>query len=254
MRHCISSMLLLRLARGLRGPARPVARLVPTRAAATGDWLGHRSDPSVPASGPRERLDRRALQPTTIRTASPRRSRSCRRVHAHAPAAHLGAARFPAAQRRPLSRKLANEMARLLEVLGCEVRSFDPSGICRFGSHNRGPPESCRVTSSSGGSEGHVWVSPRCTVVSPARSRTRSTGCPSRRTTCVDLQVNGAAVVQRCEIGEFLRNIAWTFVSLHAIEPTWPRGQCRVDGVECTPSRRRSSESTSRRWRGAPEI
>ena len=52
-----------------------------------------------------------------------------------------------------------------------------------------------------------------------------------------------------------LRNIAWTFVSLHAIEPTWPRGQCRVDGVE-SPRHRAdaATESTSRRWRGAPEI
>ena len=30
----------------------------------------------------------------------------------------------------------------------------------------------------------------------------------------------------------FLRNITWTFVSLHAIEPTRPRGRRRVDGVE----------------------
>ena len=39
------------------------------------------------------------------------------------------------------------------------------------------------------------------------------------------------------------------------IEPTWPRGQCRVDGVE-SPRHRAdaATESTSRRWRGAPEI
>ena len=45
------------------------------------------------------------------------------------------------------------------------------------------------------------------------------------------------------------------FVSLHAIEPTWPRGQCRVDGVE-SPRHRAdaATESTSRRWRGAPDI
>ena len=56
------------------------------------------------------------------------------------------------------------------------------------------------------------------------------------------------------ELG-YLRNIAWTFVRLHAIEPTWPRGQCRVDGVE-SPRHRAdaATESTSRRWRGAPEI
>ena len=56
------------------------------------------------------------------------------------------------------------------------------------------------------------------------------------------------------ELG-YLRNIAWTFVRLHAIEPTWPRGQCRVDGAE-SPRHRAdaATESTLRRWRGAPEI
>ena len=51
------------------------------------------------------------------------------------------------------------------------------------------------------------------------------------------------------------RPLAWTFVCLHAIEPTRPRGQCRVDGVE-SPRHRAdaATESTSRRWRGAPEI
>jgi hypothetical protein len=44
-----------------------------------------------------------------------------------------------------------------------------------------------------------------------------------------------------------LRNIAWTFVSLHAIEPTRPREQRRVDGVE-SPSHRTDAA------RGAPEI
>ena len=49
--------------------------------------------------------------------------------------------------------------------------------------------------------------------------------------------------------------LSWTFVSLHAVEPTWPQGQCRVDGVE-SPRHRAdaATESTSRRWRGAPEI
>ena len=66
-----------------------------------------------------------------------------------------------------------------------------------------------------------------------------------------------------------LRNIAWTFVSLHAIEPTRPWGQRRVDGVEsprhradavtgptsrrwreiATPSRRRSYVTAAARWR-----
>ena len=52
-----------------------------------------------------------------------------------------------------------------------------------------------------------------------------------------------------------LRTIAETFVSLHAIEPLRSRGRRRVDGVK--PPRHRAdaaTETTSRRWRGAPEI
>ena len=48
---------------------------------------------------------------------------------------------------------------------------------------------------------------------------------------------------------------AWTFVNIHAIEPTRSRGQRRVDGLE-TPRHRAdaATEPISRRWRGAPEI
>ena len=52
-----------------------------------------------------------------------------------------------------------------------------------------------------------------------------------------------------------LRTIAETFVSLRAIEPLRSRGRRRVDGVK--PPRHRAdaaTETTSRRWRGAPEI
>jgi hypothetical protein len=56
------------------------------------------------------------------------------------------------------------------------------------------------------------------------------------------------------ELG-YLRNIAWTFVNIHAIEPTRSRQQRRVDGLK-TPRPRADPAAlrTSRRWRGAPEI
>ena len=49
--------------------------------------------------------------------------------------------------------------------------------------------------------------------------------------------------------------ITRTFMSLHAILPTRPRGQRRVDGLK-TPRHRAdaAAETASRRWRGAPEI
>ena len=46
-----------------------------------------------------------------------------------------------------------------------------------------------------------------------------------------------------------LRNIAWTFVSLHAIEPTRPRGRRRVDGVE-SPRHRADAATEARRVDG----
>ncbi len=51
-------------------------------------------------------------------------------------------------------------------------------------------------------------------------------------------------------------NIAWTFVSLHAVEPTRLRRQRRVDGVESPRCRADAATdfSPSRRWRGAPKI
>jgi hypothetical protein len=55
---------------------------------------------------------------------------------------------------------------------------------------------------------------------------------------------------------ECLRALAAvSFVSLHAIEPTRSRRQRRVDSLE-TPRHRAeaATETTSRRWRGAPEI
>ena len=52
-----------------------------------------------------------------------------------------------------------------------------------------------------------------------------------------------------------LRNVAWTFVNIHAIEPTRSRRQRRVDGLK-TPRHRAdaATETASRRWRGAPEF
>jgi hypothetical protein len=56
------------------------------------------------------------------------------------------------------------------------------------------------------------------------------------------------------ELG-YLRNVVWTFVSPHAIEPTRSRGKRRANGVELPRHRAdAATETTSRRWRGAPEI
>ena len=53
--------------------------------------------------------------------------------------------------------------------------------------------------------------------------------------------------------GDSRANFVW--LALHAIEPLRSRGRRRVDGVK--PPRHRAdaaTETTSRRWRGAPEV
>ena len=199
MRHCISSMLLLRLARGLRGPARPVARLVPTRAAATGDWLGHRSDPSVPASGPGDDWIARIAaddHPGGFAAAKSFVPKGASLTHPPRILVLHGSLRETS-----FSRKLANEMARLLEVLGCEVRSFDPSDLPVRDPTIEDHPKVVELRALSEWSEGHVWVSPEMHGCITGAFKNQidwlplNTGSvrPTQGRTCVVLQVNGGS-------------------------------------------------------------
>ena len=58
------------------------------------------------------------------------------------------------------SRKLAFEMARLLEALGCEVRSFDPRGLPVRDPTLEDDAKVQELRSLSEWSEGQCWVSP----------------------------------------------------------------------------------------------
>ena len=200
MRHCISSMLLLRLARGLRGPARPVARLVPTRAAASaGDWLGHRSDPLVPASGPGDDWIARIAtddHPGGFAAAKSFVPKGATLTHPPRILVLHGSLRETS-----FSRKLANEMARLLEVLGCEVRSFDPSDLPVRDPTIEDHPKVVELRALSEWSEGHVWVSPEMHGCITGAFKNQidwlplNTGSvrPTQGRTCVVLQVNGGS-------------------------------------------------------------
>ena len=243
MRHCISSMLLLRLARGLRGPARPVARLVPTRAAATGDWLGHRSDPSVPASGPGDDWIARIAaddHPGGFAAAKSFVPKGASLTHPPRILVLHGSLRETS-----FSRKLANEMARLLEVLGCEVRSFDPSDLPVRDPTIEDHPKVVELRALSEWSEGHVWVSPEMHGCITGAFKNQidwlplNTGSvrPTQGRTCVVLQVNG---------GSQSFNAVWKSTS----ELGYPEKYC-VDLRE--PPRHRADVATgtmSRRWRG----
>ena len=199
MRHCISYMLLLRLARGMR-PARTAARLTPTRAAASaGDWLGHRSDPSVPASGPGDNWIARIAandHPGGFAAAKSFVPKGASLTHPPRILVLHGSLRETS-----FSRKLANEMARLLEVLGCEVRSFDPSDLPVRDPTIEDHPKVVELRALSEWSEGHVWVSPEMHGCITGAFKNQidwlplNTGSvrPTQGRTCVVLQVNGGS-------------------------------------------------------------
>lgn len=198
MRHCISCMLLLRLTRGLRGPARAAARLTPTRAA-TGDWLGHRSDALVPASGPGDDWIARIAaddHPGAFAAAKLFEAKGATIDHPPRILVLHGSLRESS-----FSRKLANEVARLLEVLGCDVRSYDPKGLPVRDPTIEDHPKVIELRTLSEWSEGHVWVSPEMHGCLTGCFKNQidwlplNTGSvrPTQGRTCVVLQVNGGS-------------------------------------------------------------
>ncbi len=58
------------------------------------------------------------------------------------------------------SRYLAQETARLLEQMGCDVKMFDPSGLPLPDEAPESHPKVQELRSLSLWSEGHVWISP----------------------------------------------------------------------------------------------
>ena len=250
-------LLLLRLARGLqrtsasarltpRGLQRTstTARLTPRRAAsAAGDWLGHRSDPLVPASGPGDDWIARIAtddHPGGFAAAKSFVPKGATLTHPPRILVLHGSLRETS-----FSRKLANEMARLLEVLGCEVRSFDPSDLPVRDPTIEDHPKVVELRALSEWSEGHVWVSPEMHGCITGAFKNQidwlplNTGSvrPTQGRTCVVLQVNG---------GSQSFNAVWKSTS----ELGYPEKYC-VDLRE--PPRHRADVATgtmSRRWRG----
>ena len=199
MRHCIFMLLLLRLARGLQRTS-ATARLTPRRAAsAAGDWLGHRSDPSVPASGPGDDWIARIAaddHPGGFAAAKSFVPKGATMTHPPRILVLHGSLRETS-----FSRKLANEMARLLEVLGCEVRSFDPADLPVRDPTIEDHPKVVELRALSEWSEGHVWVSPEMHGCVTGAFKNQidwlplNTGSvrPTQGRTCVVLQVNGGS-------------------------------------------------------------
>lgn len=99
------------------------------------------------------------------------------------------------------SRKLAYEFARLLEELGCDVRTFNPKGLPVRDLELENLPKVQELRGLSFWSEGHVWVSPEMhgqitgTFKNQIDWLPLNTGSvrPTQGRTCLVAQVNGGS-------------------------------------------------------------
>ena len=126
-----------------------------------GGWLAHRSDASVPGSGPgNDWID------VVFRDPCDKTGASIEYVADFKPA---GAALshpprilvlYGSLRETSFSRKLAFECARLLELMGGDVRVFNPRGLPVRDPAIEDHPKVQELRDLSLWSEGHVWVSP----------------------------------------------------------------------------------------------
>ena len=127
----------------------------------TGGWLQHRADVAVPGSGPgADWIDTVFRDPGGAVGA---------KIDYVADFVPPGAAlRHPprvlvlygSLRETSFSRKLALECARLLEVMGSDVRVFNPAGLPVRDPTLEDHPKVLELRHLSLWSEGHVWVSP----------------------------------------------------------------------------------------------
>lgn len=167
----------------------------------TGGWLAHRSAVDVPGSGPGDDWVRRVFEDVDGDLASAATFSPGAMTHAPRVLVLYGSLRGSS-----FSRRLAFECARVLELLGADVRVFDPRGLPVRDPELESDPKVQELRALSAWSEAHVWVSPemhgcitgyaiaqraRATMPCPdvcsrraEPSRTRSTGSLSTAARC----------------------------------------------------------------------
>lgn len=121
----------------------------------TGGWLAHRDQLDTPGSGPgsdwvREAFDHPASGLQSAATFSPG-------TLTHAPRILV---LYGSLRSSSFSRRLAHECARLLELMGADVRVFNPRGLPVRDPDQEGHPKVVELRQLSAWSEGHVWVCP----------------------------------------------------------------------------------------------
>jgi len=155
-----------------------------------GGWLAHRASPEdVPGSGPGENwvLD---VAPLITRADFSEIGRKPRIL-----------VLYGSLRESSFSRKLALEFARLFEVLGCDVRTYDPRGLPVRDPTLEAHPKVQELRSLSEWSDGHMWVSPEMHGAITGTFKNQidwlplNTGSvrPTQGRTCCVAQVNGGS-------------------------------------------------------------
>lgn len=191
----------------------------------TGGWLAHRADVTIPGSGPGEDWISQAVYDTDgvvgadLSDAAAFRPPAALLTHKPRILVLYGSMREAS-----FSRKLAYECARLLELMGAEVRVFNPSGLPVRDPTLEDHPKVVELRSLSLWSESHVWVSPEMhgTITGAFKNQIDwlplNTGSvrPTQGRTCAVLQVNGGS--QSFNVVNELRRLA-----------RWMRMPCTVN-------------------------
>jgi len=181
----------------------------------TGGWLAHRLNIDVPGSGPGADWLLEACQDpegklgVDLSTAASFVVPGARLSHRPRILVLYGSLR-----QRSFSKLLAYECARLLELLGADVRVYSPAGLPVRDPSLEEHPKVQELRSLSLWSEGHVWVSPEMHGCVTGAFKNQidwlplNTGSvrPTQGRTCVVLQVNGGS--QSFNVVNELRRLA----------------------------------------------
>eukprot|EP00931_Biecheleriopsis_adriatica_P104970 TRINITY_DN79576_c0_g1_i1.p1 TRINITY_DN79576_c0_g1~~TRINITY_DN79576_c0_g1_i1.p1 ORF type:complete len:327 (-),score=66.31 TRINITY_DN79576_c0_g1_i1:141-1121(-) len=127
----------------------------------TGGWLAHRSAVDMLGSGPGVDWTKEAFADpgkqvgADLSSASSFQVADAKKLHKPRILILYGSLRDSS-----LSKLLAYECARLLELLGADVRVFHPKGLPVYDPSLKGHPKAREMLSLALWAEGHVWVSP----------------------------------------------------------------------------------------------
>mmetsp|Transcript_16547 Transcript_16547/g.27861 ORF Transcript_16547/g.27861 Transcript_16547/m.27861 type:complete len:361 (+) Transcript_16547:87-1169(+) len=164
----------------------------------TGGWLAHRSDSGLdaPGSGPGTDWIKECLDDGWLEGARSFKAPGAQKAHPPRILVLYGSLR-----ERSFSKLMAYECARLLEVMGADVRTFDPRGLPVRDPTLETHPKVVELRGLCEWSEGHVWCSPEMHGCITGCFKNQidwiplNTGSvrPTQGKTAVVLQVNGGS-------------------------------------------------------------